>query len=164
VTIRFETREGDWFYATEPTVGEIIAANAASETLEKVTEILDRHILFSRSSFDVMDAYKLTPSKAMAALDALLRLRRGDDMQDSHGEAITVSRDLHVISDEGQCLAAKVVATDEDAFEVIVFAPMNAPHFDRVTLSEATANLRSVTIGDRWHWPRACANSVRSGS
>ena len=85
-------------------------------------------------------------------------------MMDAKGESITVSRDLHLVSDEGDCIAAKVVAVDDHGggargFELVLFPPKAVRHFAKVALS-ATRWPLNVTLSEggeqHWHWPRDC--------
>lgn len=76
-------------------------------------------------------------------------------MKDPRGEPVTVSRDLHVVSDQGQCIAAKVVAATADSADVVLFIPQ-----EKLTIDGADSEaVRGVTLhagSAKWHWPRDC--------
>jgi hypothetical protein len=82
-------------------------------------------------------------------------------MQDARGEPITVSRDLHLESDEGDCIAGKVVAASDTQFELTLFPPKAERHFADVTLRLAGGLNVTMSEGStRWHWPRDCKKKV----
>lgn len=79
-------------------------------------------------------------------------------MQDARGEAVTVSREVHVTFEDmvpaGRCFTATVVAVTEAGVEVAVSIPASAP----VTEWRWPIASRMIVAGqdDVWHWPRDC--------